>query len=264
MEQAHDFLEECETLATAFAQLNDADWNAPTQFKNWTLNDVLVHLHFWNGAADRAAVDPVGSSGMWGDVAKGLQSGNLRDFENARVPERGAELFAAWQKLYKDMAARWATFDPKLRVKWVGPDMSVRSSMTARQMETWAHGQEVFDTLGLIRKESDRIRNIVVLGVNTFGWTFVVNGQEPPNAMPALRLTSPSGEIWTYGGTDNGNAVEGLAVEFAQVVTQTRNIDDTKLKVSGPIATNWMTLAQCFAGPPETPPAKGTRRVSRG
>ena len=43
--------------------------------------------------------------------------------------------------------------------------MSARSAISARQMETWAHGQEVFDVLGADREEHDRIRNIVVLGL---------------------------------------------------------------------------------------------------
>ena len=262
MQQAHDFLEECETLAKALETLDDADWSRPTQFKDWTFNDVLVHLHFWNTAADRAAVKPDDSADMWADIAKGLNAGSLRAFENARVSERGVDLFALWQTTYRDMADRWARFDPKMRVKWVGPDMSVRSSMTARQMETWAHGQEVFDTLGLARAEGDRIRNVVILGVNTFGWTFKVNGQDAPGAMPALALTAPSGALWEFGEDDGTNTISGSAVEFAQVVTQTRNVADTSLEVRGPVATAWMTLAQCFAGPPETPPAPGTRGPS--
>jgi len=259
MEQAAHFLEECETLATALNTLSSSDWDAPTQFKDWSFNDVLVHLHFWNGAADKAAVAPEASAGMWTEIGKGLASGSLRAFENARVTERGSDLKDKWQELYRDMAARWEAFDPKMRVKWVGPDMSVRSSMTARQMETWAHGQEVFDTLGLKRAEGDRIRNVVMLGVNTFGWTFQVNGRAAPGPMPALELTAPSGAVWEFGEADGVNAISGAAVEFAQVVTQTRNIADTALKVEGSVATEWMTLAQCFAGPPETPPAPGTR-----
>jgi len=264
LDQAKDFLEECETLAVALGELSAADWDKPTQFKGWSFNDVLVHLHFWNGAADRAAVDPEGSSDMWAEIATGLNSGGLREFENPRVPERGPDLFAAWQARYRDMGARWQALDPKMRVKWVGPDMSVRSSITARQMETWAHGQEVFDTLGLTRRESDRIRNVVVLGVNTFGWTFKVNGRDAPGPMPALNLTSPSGAIWDYGDADGVNAIEGTAVEFAQVVTQTRNIADTALKIRGPIAAEWMAIAQCFAGAPESPPAPGTRGLTIG
>ena len=36
-----------------------------------------------------------------------------------------------------EMTDRFAAADPKQRVQWFGPDMSVRSSITARLMETW-------------------------------------------------------------------------------------------------------------------------------
>ena len=55
------------------------------------------------------------------------------------------------------------------------------------------------------------------------------------------------------------NRVEGSAVDFARVVTQVRNIADTQLEVSGPIATEWMGMAQCFAGAAEPPPPPGSR-----
>jgi hypothetical protein len=42
-------------------------------------------------------------------------------------------------------------------------------------------------------------------------------------------------------------------------VTQTRNIDDTDLQLVGAVAKQWMGMAQCFAGDPEDPPAKGLR-----
>jgi hypothetical protein len=52
-------------------------------------------------------------------------------------------------------------------------------------------------------------------------------------------------------------------VEFCQVVAQTRNIEDTALRVSGEVAHEWMSLAQCFAGPPVDPPAPGSRFMPR-
>ena len=48
-----------------------------------------------------------------------------------------------------------------------GSDMSVRSSISARHMETWAHAQELYDSLGVKRVNHDRIKNIVVIGNNT-------------------------------------------------------------------------------------------------
>jgi uncharacterized protein (TIGR03084 family) len=130
-------------------------------------------------------------------------------------------------------------------------------------METWAHGQEVFDVLGIERVEQDRVKNIVILGVNTFGWAYQVNGKPVPEAMPRLELTAPSGALWEFG-EPGGNLIAGLAVEFAQVSAQTRNIADTSLKVVGPVAAEWMSIAQCFAGGRETPPAPGSRHRARG
>ncbi|MEL6830534.1 MAG: TIGR03084 family protein, partial [Pseudomonadota bacterium] len=101
--------------------------------------------------------------------------------------------------------------------------------------------------------------NIVVLGVNTFGWTYKTRRVQPPGPMPHVRLTAPSGAIWTYGDESEIELISGPAEAFCQVVTQTRNIADTDLSVTGRVATDWMSKAQCFAGPPETPPAPGTR-----
>ena len=58
-------------------------------------------------------------------------------------------------------------------------------------METWAHGQEIYDLLGIVRLNADRIRNIVILGVNTYGWTFVNRGLEPPAPVPYVKLDAP-------------------------------------------------------------------------
>ena len=261
MEQARDFFDESEALAAVLQDLSPTDWERSTQFKGWTINDVLVHLHFWNRGADLALTDPDRFVDSLKDLTKALAASRLRELENTEVVERGAALFQAWRALYTDMAGRWETLDPKRRVKWAGPDMSVRSSMTARQMETWAHGQEVFDLLGIRRQEHDRIRNVVVLGVNAFGWSFKVHGHAVPERMPFLQLTAPSGAVWDYGEADQPDRIRGPAVSFAQVVTQTRNIADTPLIVEGPVATAWMAEAQCFAGPPEMPPAPGTRFV---
>ena len=176
----------------------------------------------------------------------------------------GTELLQRWHEFSRQVADEYAGLDPTRRVKWAGPDMSVRSCISARQMETWAHGQAAFDLLGQVRVEHDRIRNVVIMGVNTFGWTFANRGRAVPAVKPYVRLQSPSGEWWAWNEPGERNSVEGSAVEFCQVVAQTRNIADTALRVSGEAAHEWMSLAQCFAGPPETPPAPGSRFVRVG
>ena len=136
----------------------------------------------------------------------------------------GSALLERWRTQYQRLAEIYADFEPGHRLAWAGPDMSARSFMSARQMETWAHGQAIFDALGIDRVEHDRLRNIAVMGVNTFDWTFKVNRRDVPAVKPYVRLTSPSGALWEWNEPATAERVEGSAVEFCRVVTQTRNV----------------------------------------
>ncbi|MEY2759309.1 MAG: hypothetical protein RIR33_3087 [Pseudomonadota bacterium] len=255
MEQAADFLDETKALGALLAPLPDTAFDEATQFKGWTVNDVIRHLHFWNRAAGLQLTDEPELVRLLGAIG----AGGMRAVEREVVPQAGQVLRAAWVETAGQIAGIYATADPKARLKWAGPDMSARSSITARLMETWAHGQEVYDHLGVERIDQDRIRNIAHLGVSTFGWTYQVRRMEVPPALPHVRLTAPSGAIWTWGEESAANSVTGSATEFCQVVTQVRNIADTRLVVRGPVATQWMAMAQCFAGAAEPPPRPGTR-----
>ncbi len=259
-QQIADFRAECDCLAEVLDPLADADFERATLFKGWTLHDVVAHLHIFNYAADASYHDLAAFDGFRQFMAERRGRLNLRELTDEWFEgKRNRAVYDVWRAYYPRMCDRLDGVDPRKRVEWFGPPMSVRSSVTARQMETWAHGQEVFDVLGLDRDETDRIRNIVFLGLNTFGWTYAVRGLEVPGVVPALELTAPSGEVWTWNEDETANRITGAAVEFAQVVTQVRNVADTSLEIVGPVATEWMSIAQCFAGGPETPPAPGTR-----
>lgn len=260
-QQPFDFQDECDALYALLDDRAAADFERVTQFKSWSVNDVLVHLHVWNKAADQALTDPEGFQAYLAALAEGVKKhGAMRGFENEFLPKpRGPELLALWQEQYRAMVPRFAEADPKKRVAWAGPDMSVRSSITARLMETWAHGQEIYDVLGVERVNGDRIKNIAVLGINTFGWTYKTRREPVPDYMPYVRLTAPSGEIWEWNEPSDADYVAGPAEAFCQTVTQVRNVADTALEVVGPVASDWMSKAQCFAGAPAEPPLPGAR-----
>ena len=262
MQQASDFLAESEALERLIQPLQASDFARPTGFKSWTFEKILRHLHFWNHMANLALTAPDDFQAALKPAVEAMMAGKtLPEIEIVAFPQTDLELVSQWQVGFREVASSYQQADPSDRVAWVGPSMSARSSITARQMETWAHGQAIADDLGIDRTEDDRIRNIVVLGVNTFGWSFTVRGMEVPEEQPALRLTSPSGESWEYGNPDSDQVISGMAHEFAQVVTQTRNIADTQLSCEGDTAELWMHHAQCFAGAATTPPAPGERRV---
>ena len=253
-----DLRAEGEELYQFLKPLKGKDWSRQTTFKSWTINDVVQHLYFGDfmgvtshksGESFKVFMAEVMDSGLpLVDFTRGWLDG-----------KQGAEMLEHWHTHFVDMCDRFATSDPSMRLTWAGPDMGLMMFATARLMETWAHAWEIYDVLGITRKHTDRIRHIATIGVKTYGWTFANRKHEPPGPPPHVSLTAPSGDLWQWNTPQDDSAVMGDAVEFCQVVTQVRNIADTKLQVKGEAATAWMAIAQCFAGPPEEPPAPGSR-----
>jgi uncharacterized protein (TIGR03084 family) len=264
LQQAHDFRDESDAIYNVLSTLSDEEFKKETLFKKWTFNDIIGHLHVWNYAANISLVDEDQFNKYSVDALKILgNGGSIREFEQTILKKiNGKDLLMLWKDYYSEVANNFTSADPKKRVKWMGPDMSARSSITARLMETWSHSQALYDALGIKRENKDRIKNIVVLGNNTFKWCYTVHGKPLPDETPYLKLTAPSGDVWEFNNKENENKIEGLAEEFCQVVAQVRNIKDVNLKVTGEIANQWMSIAQCFAGPPEQPPKPGHRRIN--
>ena len=260
--QAEDFLAECESIYALLKGRRDDVFAVPTLFKSWTIGDIIGHLHLWNIAADLTLTDPKAFAGLGGQAMQALGGGQTHpEFQRAYFDgQSDADIFKAWADSFPDIAARFRAADPLARVRWVGPDMSVASCIIARQMEHWAHAQAIFDVLGEDRVNTDRLKNVAHIGVTTYSWSFKVRGLEPPKPKPFVQLIAPSGEIWSWNDPQDDNRVSGSAEAFCQVVTQCRNIGDTQLACEGETAQHWMSIAQCFAGAAETPPAIGTRR----
>ena len=264
-DQPRSFLEESEALYALLASRRESDLALVTQFKDWSIEDVIAHLHLFNRAAEIATRGRDELKAFFAELRKSAAGArDLRAATLARLaPLRGRALLEAWREECRSIATAFDAIDPRSRLPWVGPDMSARSSISARLMETWAHGQAVFDRLGVARVDTDRIRDVAILGVNTFAWTFRNRGLAVPASVPRVRLEAPSGARWEWNAEVESDLVEGTASDFCQVVAQTRALEDTSLRVEGDVARRWMSIAQCFAGPPENPPAAGSRFILR-
>lgn len=261
IKEADDFLQETERLATMLTE-TDLDLDKPTLFKSWTGTQILRHLHCWNKAALLSVEGADGFQAMLAEAFPKIAAGGMRGYEDEAFGQlTGERLIEAWIDAAKTTAEAFRANDPERRVPWAGPPMSAQSSISARLMETWAHGQALYDRAGRQRVDGDHIYPIAELGVRTFGWTYQVRGEPKPAIKPHVRLTAPSGRTWAFNPLQSDELIEGSATDFCQIVTQTRNIADVDLKITGDVAADWMAKAQCFAGPPETPPSAGVRRI---
>jgi uncharacterized protein (TIGR03084 family) len=260
-QESTDLRAEADELHAFLTTLAPSDWERETAFQRWTPWDVVAHLHFFDHASLTALAGREAFAAERDALMAAIRAGRTnaqiaRDRFGKLSPR---ELVAAWHAACLDLADRLGARDPAGRLPWYGPDMGVRMFTTARLMETWAHGQEIYDLARVVRKPTDRLKHIATIGVKTFGWTFVNRGLTPPSAPPYVRLVAPSGAVWEWNDPAAPSRVAGDALDFCQVVTQTRNVADTKLEVVGDAATRWMAIAQCFAGGPADPPKPGER-----
>jgi uncharacterized protein (TIGR03084 family) len=121
---------------------------------------------------------------------------------------------------------------------------------TARLMETWAHGLDVADALGVSRPATARLRSIAHIGVRTRDFAFTVHGLPIPAGPFLVELRAPDGTIWSWGPVDAAQRVTGSAEDFCMLVTQRRPRAELDVTAVGDDAATWLTIAQAFAGPP--------------
>jgi hypothetical protein len=91
-------------------------------------------------------------------------------------------------------------------------------------------------------------------------------GRPLPEQPVRVELLSPGRDMWLWGPPEAADRVTGSALDFCLAVTRRRHLDDTSLLISGPVATEWMSIAQAFAGPPGPGrrPGQFRRGPSRG
>ncbi|MBV1917000.1 MAG: TIGR03084 family protein [Sphingomonadaceae bacterium] len=253
--------EECAELETVLRDLSEEEWQRATEYKDWTIADQVMHLH----QIDNFGIIAVTTPEQWPDYVKTIrayQAGGLTHVDKMREAWgslSSADLLALWSKGWREIAERLEGVQDGGKLPWFGPDMRPASFAGARQMEVWAHGQRIYDLLGLTREPQARIKAICELGVRTQGWTFRNRELDRPDP-PRIELTGPNGELWVWN-EEASERVSGPALDFALAVVQSRNVHDTQLQTDGDGARAWMEIAQCFAGPPADPPARGTRKV---
>jgi uncharacterized protein (TIGR03084 family) len=258
-----DLLAEYRRLAELCTTLSPQDWQRRSAFYGWTPWDEIAHLCYFDETALSSAQDPERfareAAALGKRVAQGEEISAIARQSYGRLD--GAALLERWRECHETLAKALAPLDAKARLAWYGPPMSARSFATARLMETWAHGQDVWDVMRRRRPGSARLKHIAHLGVTTFGWTFVNRGMPVPEVAPYLALAAPDGSTWIWGDALSEHRVSGTAEDFCLLVTQRRHVQDTGLQYTpGPVAT-WLGIAQCFAGPPADGPAPGVRKI---
>jgi uncharacterized protein (TIGR03084 family) len=244
-----DLRAESDELDALVAPLADDRWSAPTPASGWTIAHQIGHL-LWT---DRGALVAVTDPDAFADVVAAALA-DPTGFVDAAADELAAvppaELLADWRATRAQLHDALLTVDDGRKLPWFGPPMSGPSMATARLMETWAHGLDVADALGVTRPATARLRSIAHIGVRTRDFAFAINDLAPPSEPFRVELRAPDGSAWTWGPAEASQRVTGSAEDFCCLVTQRRPLRDLDVAASGEDAARWLPIAQAFAGPP--------------
>jgi uncharacterized protein (TIGR03084 family) len=251
-----DLADESAELDALVAGRPAADWALATPAPGWTIAHQIAHLAWTDQVAYLSTTDADQFVAMLT-----AQLGSGPDFVDRTAAEGiapPAEMLGRWRAGRSALAGALAVAPAGIRLPWYGVQMSPLAMATGRVMETWAHGQDVADALGVTRVPTIRLRHTVFLAVRTFGFSFEANGRVPPDVPVRVELAAPDGTTWAYGPAGAADVVRGPALDFCLIATHRRHRDDVDVTATGPVADEWLDVAQTFAGPPGRPRAART------
>ncbi|OSC40361.1 TIGR03084 family metal-binding protein [Mycobacterium decipiens] len=244
-----DLRAESDDLDTLVAALPADRWADPTPAPGWTIAHQIGHLLWTDRVALTAVTDEAGFA-----ETLAAAGANPAGFVDAAAEELAAvapaELLTDWRVTRGRLHEALLAVADGRKLPWFGPPMSAASMATARLMETWAHGLDVADAVGITRPATERLRSIAHLGVRTRDYAFAVNNLAPPAGSFLVELRGPGGDTWSWGPSDAVQRVTGSAEDFCFLVTQRRALRTLDVKAVGEEAQRWLEIAQAFAGPP--------------
>ncbi|TRW89214.1 TIGR03084 family protein [Mycolicibacterium sp. 018/SC-01/001] len=247
-----DLRAESDELDALVADLPAERWATDTPAPRWTIAHQIAHL-LWT---DRTSLTAVTDEAAFAAEVVPAAARNPTGFVDAAAEELAATppgtLLADWRTTRAALHDALLAVEDGRKLPWFGPPMSAASMATARLMETWAHGLDVADALGVTRPPTARLKAVAHIGVRTRDFAFAVHGLPPPAESFHVKLRGPDGGDWTWGPEDAAQRVTGSAEHFCMLVTQRRPRAVLDVVAVGPDAEQWLTIAQAFAGPPGT------------
>jgi uncharacterized protein (TIGR03084 family) len=237
------------------AGLTADGWATVTTAEGWTVAHQIGHLH-WTDQASLAAITDPEEFGRTMLAAAASPDGFVDEAADELAMLPPEELLATWREGRVALDSALRDVLDGVRIPWFGPPMSPASMATARVMETWAHGHDVAEALGLTIPQTSRARHVCHIGVRARGFAYLVRGEPLPEGEVRVELTGPEGEVWTWGPEDAADRVTGSAHDFALLATRRRHLDDVDVQAEGADAAHWLTIVQAFAGLPGNDPAR--------
>jgi uncharacterized protein (TIGR03084 family) len=231
-------------LQGVVAALTPDEWLTPTPARGWDVRDTIAHLADTDELAIGTATG--GEYTLNAQAARAASSEDVTYHGVLRGRRRsGAEVGGWWDRSSASVRETLGALPADARIPW-GIGMRTPSLITARMMETWAHGLDVRAALGVVAPDSDRLAHVAWLATRALPYAFSVAGREMPTAPLRVELELPSGAAWTYGPDEAADRITGSAGDYCRVFVHRRSRADTSLEIEGDAAEAAIAVARAY------------------
>jgi uncharacterized protein (TIGR03084 family) len=232
-------------LQNVLHTLDEDAWLRPTPARGWDVRDTISHLA---DTDEMAIATATGRPGSLNERAGVAASGEDVTYQGVLRGRRrtGAEVLEWWEQTAAAEYDMFVSLDPAVRVPW-GIGMRPPSLVTARLMETWAHGLDVCAAVGVEPHDTDRLANVAWLATRALPYAYTVAGREQPAQPLRVELTLPSGAAWSTGPETASNRITGPVGEYCRVFAHRSKLADApNVHAVGPAAVDALRVARAF------------------
>jgi uncharacterized protein (TIGR03084 family) len=240
-----DLAAEQQALLDLLRRLDADEWLRPTPARGWDVRDTVSHLADTDEMAIATATGAPGGLNARSEISASGEDVTFRGVLHGRR-RSGREVCAWFESSTAALHEMFVTIDPNERVPW-GIGMRPPSLVSARLMETWAHGLDVHAAVGVEPVDSDRLAHVAWLATRALPYAYTVAGREPPGDPIRVELTLPSGAPWSTGPAGAANRITGSAGEYCRVfVHRLSAADASRLRTEGDAAADALRVARAY------------------
>ena len=246
-----DLSAEADALGSLLASLAPEQWLTATPAAGWDVRDSVAHIAIGNELAYECVTEHRVPKLMQEGLEAILEGDAAAKAFELKMIGRGRQMTAAdvhrwWRTGNEALCKVLLSADPVARLPWGPNRMSPASFTTARVMETWAHGIDCFDAVGVTPVYTDRLHHVADLSVRALPYAFMINGVDAPGAV-RVELDAPSGASWSIGPEDAPTVIRGGAADWCRVaVHRDRHDERSRLAGSGPDAADVIKYVQAY------------------
>ena len=213
------------------------EWDKATRFKSMTITDQVSYL----AGSEDLAFNAIKKKGTFFDDYKGPNGLNkfCRIQSEKGQNMRPQDVIEWWRLSRAKIIELLADASPNRKIKWWKNEWDMKTFVSWKLSETWAHGLDIYDASNGLYEDTVRLEH-----VSSFSWSQIEKTSKLNKIKHKdlrIELIGPEYKVWQFGPEKSENIIKGDAGEWCRLTTgRVASNKKLSLSVDGPFAQKYV------------------------